>query len=146
MRPAPLLLVPVAALLAAACSVSATSDTARPAGQGGVAADASQRGSFDPAPYCELTRRLEAAGQEAFADLDRRATAAQYRAAERSFILANRSLLGDLGPSAPARLADEVETFLAAMRQRGGLEDSDVSQRAATAAERRILAFEKRHC
>ncbi|MGH3361120.1 MAG: hypothetical protein ACRDOM_01555 [Nocardioides sp.] len=148
MNPARWTLIAAAVLLAAGCADTSTADTVAPPASAGESADASSRtaGQYDAKPYCELTEQLEAAGEEAFSDLGRNATAAQFRAAERSFVLDNQDLLGSLTGAAPAHLADEIETFLSGMRQRGGLEDSGVSQREATDAEKRILTFEKSHC
>lgn len=140
-------LIAAAVLLAAGCSDTSNADPVEePARAGEDDSSSVVSGRYDAEPYCELTRRLEAAGAKAFADLGRNATPAQYRAAERSFVLDNQDLLDGLAGAAPAYLAEEIETLLAAMRQRGGLEDSGVSQREATDAEKRILSFEKRQC
>jgi hypothetical protein len=147
MTPARLLLIPAAALLAA-CAGNSTSDIAGPSTPAGTTAGEASRtsGQYDAQPYCKLTRRLEAAGEDAFSGLGRDATAAQYEAAERNFVLDNQDLLGGLVDAAPAHLTDEIETFLSAMRQRGGLVEHRVSQSAAAAAEKGILSFERRHC
>lgn len=143
-----LILSSAAVLLVAACSGNSSSDTGEPPPQTGAIATGSSPTSrpYDAEPYCDLIQQLEAAGEKAFAKLGQKATPAQYRAAERNFVLGSQDLLGGLVGAAPSHLTDELDTFLAAMRQRGGLEDSGVSQREATAAEKRILAFEKRHC
>lgn len=148
MKPARILLIPAAMAITAACSTSPTSDAADPSASGGspAAESSSTSGPYDAEPYCELTRRLESAGEKTFADLGRNATPAQYRSAERSFVLDNENLLAGLVDAAPTHLTDEVETLLTAMRQRSGLEDSGVSQSEASDAEKRILDFEKRHC
>lgn len=149
MRPTRILLVPVVLALATACAVDSSSSGSTATGNRSPAAaeaTASTSEEYDPQPYCQTTRRLEKAGEQAFAGLGRNATAADYQAAERSFILDNADLLDELVATAPADLTDDVETFLAAMRQRGGLEDSGVTQRVATKAENKILAFEEQHC
>jgi hypothetical protein len=149
MRPTRVLLAPVVLALAAGCAddSSSSGSTAR-GNQSPAAAEATAATSeqYDPQPYCQTTRRLEKAGEQAFAGLGRNATTADYEAAERRFVLDNADLLDELVATAPPALIDDVETFLAAMRQRGGLEDSGVTQREATKAENKILAFEEQHC
>ncbi len=148
MRLARLLLIPSVLLLATACaddSSSAESIADRTQSSAPAEATAPTSEPYDPQPYCETTRRLEKAGERAFVHLERDATHAQYKAAERSFILDNADLLDELVAAAPPDLTEDVETFLAAMRQRGGLEDVGVTQREASIAEERILAFEKEH-
>ncbi|MGA8847093.1 MAG: hypothetical protein WB471_10815, partial [Nocardioides sp.] len=81
-----------------------------------------------------------------FATLDRSSTRAEYQATERSFIVDNVDLLNGLLSAAPAHLSAEVGTFLAAMRQRGGLGDGEVTQREASSAEKAMVAWEKKHC
>lgn len=141
-------LTAAAVLLVAGCSTTSNADPVERPARAGEAADPSSVASsqYDAAAYCELTRRLEAAGEKAFADLGRNATPAQYQAVERGFVLDNQDLLDGLVDAAPGHLGDEVDTLLSAMRQRGGLEHSGVSQREASTAEKRILAFEKRQC
>lgn len=149
MRPARILLVPAVMMLATACADdSSTSGSTKTANQSPAVADATAPTpeQYDPQPYCKVTRQLEKAGEEAFATLERNATPAEYKAAERNFILDNADLLDELVVTAPPNLTDDVETFLTAMRQRGGLEDSGVTQREATKAENKILAFEDQHC
>ncbi len=149
MRPTRILLVPVVLALATACADdSSSSRGTATANQSPAAAEATALTpeEYDPQPYCQATRRLEKAGEQAFAGLGRNATPADYEAAERSFILDNADLLEELVATAPADLTDDVETFLAAMRQRGGLEDSGVTQRQATKAENELLAFEEQRC
>lgn len=149
MRPTRILLVPVVLALATACADDSSSSRSTATGnQSPAAATATAPTSetYDPQPYCQTTRLLEKAGEQAFADLGRNATPAAYEAAERSFVLDNADLLDELVATAPADLTDDVETFLAAMRQRGGLEDSGVTQRKSTQAENTMLAFEEQHC
>lgn len=101
----------------------------------------------DPAQYCELTEQLEASGQEVFAGLGRSATAAEYRHAERRFVLDNAAALRGLEAAIPERLRDEVRTFVTAMRQRGGLEPAGtVTQAGASAAEQALRGYERRAC
>ena len=149
MRSTRILLVPVVLALATACADDSSSSRSTATGNQSPAAaetTAVTSETYDPQPYCRTTRRLEKAGEQAFAGLGRNATPADYEAAERSFILDNADLLDELVATAPADLTDDVETFLAAMRQRGGLEDGGVTQREATKAEKNVLAFEEQRC
>lgn len=145
MRTVRLLLIPAVLTLATACSddPSGSDDKADDTKAGATSAPAEE---YDPQAYCDITRQLEDAGEEAFADLDRDSTDAEYEAAERSFVVDNEVLLDELVAAAPSELTDEVETLLTAMRQRGGLEDSGVTQREASQAEEQILAWEKKNC
>lgn len=149
MRTLRLLLVPAVLLIATACADNSSSssdkadDTKSPAA-GATTAPTSEQ--YDPQPYCDITRQLEKAGEKAFSTLDRDSTNAEYEAAERNFIVDNEDLLDELVSAAPAHLTDEVETFLAAMRQRGGLGDSGVTKREASSAEKNVVAWEKKNC
>ncbi len=129
---------------AAAASAADTTSVATSPGATNQAAEP-PRGE-DADRYCTITKRLEAAGEEAFAGLGREASAADYKAAERAFVLNNARLLDQLVAAAPGTLTPHVETLLAAMRQRGGLPAKHVEQRDATKAEKQVLAFEKKHC
>ncbi len=101
----------------------------------------------DPDRYCSLVEQLESAGRQAFAELGRDATPADYRRVERRFVLDNAERLRQLAPSLPEQLRDDARTFLTAMRQRGGLEPAGtVSQAAASTAERELREFERRAC
>lgn len=149
MRTLRLLLIPAVLLSVNACAEDppASGDGAADAPSSPTAEAAPPtQDAYDPKPYCRITQRLETAGEKAFGDLGRDATAADFKAAERSFVLDNAELLDELIAAAPSDLTDDVETFVTAMRQRGGLEDGGVTQRDASQAEKRILAFEKRHC
>lgn len=140
----------VAAIMAAGLAVSVVgcgsadtpeASTARPA----AATQAAPEG--DPDRYCRLVEQLEGRGQKAFAGLGRDAAPADYRRAERRFVLANSGLLDGLGPALPEHLRDEVRTFVTGMRQRGGLEPAGtVTQRDASHAERALLAYERGAC
>lgn len=145
MRTARLLLILALLSLATACSDNTSSSVnADDKSAGATSAPISEQ--YDPEPYCDLTRQLEKAGQKAFSTLDRNATNADYEAAERNFVLDNNDLLDELLTAAPPDLSHDVETILAAMRQRGGLEDSGVTEREANQADQRVRAWEKKHC
>lgn len=148
MRPSRLVLIPALLLSVTACAddSSSSGDGAQDSSSSPPGAAPPTSDAYDPQPYCDATRRLEAAGEKAFSGLGRDASPADYQAAERSFVLDNAELLDELVAAAPPDLTADVETLLTAMRQRGGLEDGGVTQREASQAEKRILAFEKRHC
>lgn len=125
------------ALLAAAAALAACGEDApeRPA----AVASADR--------YCALTRELEAAGEEHFASLGRDATPEQYETAEREFVKGQAARMDELEAAAPPEIAGDVRVLLAAQRERGGLPvDEPVGQKAATAAEERVLAYEREHC
>jgi hypothetical protein len=104
-------------------------------------------GSGDPRRYCQLVEELDARGNKVFGELGRDATPAQYRRAERRFIEESAGLLAQLEPAVPARLRDDVRTFMSAMRQRAGLAVPEaVSDKAASEAERRLRDFERHAC
>jgi len=150
MRAKRLLIVAGALLLSTAC----TDDSSRPAASAerttsvpttaGTTEPASEQGDADR--YCRITQRLEAAGNKAFADLGRDSSPADYKAAERTFVLENDAMLDELIAAAPGPLSPHVETMLTAMRERGGLTDARVKRQDAAAAEKQVLAFEKKHC
>ncbi len=157
MKPNRLLIATIALLLSAACSndsagsingaAKGTADTTSGSASSGASkATESPADRADAERFCTITTRLEAAGQEAFAGLGRNASPAEYKAAERAFVLDNAAMLDQLVVAAPATLAPHVETMLTAMRQRGGLADGHVEQQEAANAEKHILAFEKSHC
>ncbi|MDQ3628766.1 MAG: hypothetical protein M3419_08155 [Actinomycetota bacterium] len=101
----------------------------------------------DPARYCRLTDQLKASGRKTFAGLGRDATHAEYRSAERRFVLDNATALRGLKAALPERLGDDVRTFVTAMRQRGGLEPAgSVTQADASAAEQALRGYERRAC
>ena len=61
-------------------------------------------------------------------------------------MLENDAMLDELIAAAPGPLSPHVETMLTAMRERGGLTDARVKRQDAAAAEKQVLAFEKKHC
>jgi hypothetical protein len=119
------------ALALAACGGDEDEPAARPAA-------ATAAGDADR--YCALAR------EEHFAGLGEDATPEQFERAERSFVERNAATLDELERAAPAEIRRDVRTLLAGMRQRAGLEGPEVSERAASAAEGRIKAFERRSC
>jgi hypothetical protein len=116
-------------------------------------------GSEDPAPqptakapgdrerYCTLSREMDAAGERFFARLERKenATAADYEAAERRFVERFTPQFEEVERVAPAEIRDDVRILLAGQRSRAGL-GGDVGEAEASAAEERVLRYERRHC
>lgn len=129
--------------LAAAFGVTACGETeqsqiasARPA----IAADADR--------YCSLAKEMDAAGTEFFAKLeaDDGATEADYEKAERDFLARHAAQFSEIERAAPAAIKSDMTILLRAQRERSGLETSRTPQADATAAEKRVRAFEKREC
>lgn len=97
--------------------------------------------------YCALVQELDAAGEKFFSRLGKDAGPKEFEAAERRFIKEFKPKLSELEQVAPPQIADDVETLMTAMRQRGGIETAtQVPEQQAAAAERRVKAFEKREC
>ncbi len=101
----------------------------------------------DAERYCALSREMDAAGTKFFARLERKenATAEDYEAAERRFVERFAPRFEAIEIAAPAEIRDDVAILLAGQRQRAGLGGS-VDEAEAGAAEKRVLAYEKRHC
>ena len=99
------------------------------------------------AEYCEVVARADRAGDKAFSALesDPNATQAQYQAAERNFVEENSELFDELIAVAPAEIADDVKTLVAAQRGLAGVGPS-VPQAKVHAAEQRVKAFEAKNC
>lgn len=130
LRP-PIAAAAVTALIAlAACGDDDTEPTAR---------------EGDVGRYCALTRELDGLGESFFSALGEDATAQQFAAAERRFLAAQAERFAELGRVAPRQIGADVRVLLAAMRGRAGLQ-AEVSERASTAAEERVQAFEERRC
>ena len=127
-----------AAVLAAAVALASC---------GGDDADDESRAASDPKRYCALTAELDAAGEKLFSTLGQDASPAQFEAMERRFVERFGSRLDALERAAPAEIQADVRRLLAAQRQRAGIEtDTKASESEASAAERRLQAFEKRNC
>ena len=97
--------------------------------------------------YCALTREMDAAGTKFFARLERNenATAEDYEAAERRFVERFAPQFEAVEQAAPAEIRSEIAILLAGQRQRAGLGGS-VDEAQASAAERRVRRYERRHC
>ena len=97
--------------------------------------------------YCALTRELDASGEKFFAELGRDARPEEFEAAERRFIEASAAKLQELERVAPRETRADMRKLLAAMRERAGLETAiELDQAKASAAEKRVRAYEKRNC
>jgi hypothetical protein len=99
--------------------------------------------------YCELTREMDAAGEKFFAELERdeNATPADYEAAEREFIQAHARQFDAVERLAPPTIKSDVRTLLEGQRVRAGLAPAGaVDEAEASAAEERVMAFERRSC
>ena len=128
-----------AAFALAACGDDDTATTASQATATPVAGDAER--------YCALTREMDAAGTKFFARVERKenATANDFEAAERRFVERFAPQFEAIEEAAPAEIRADVEILLAGQRQRAGLGGS-VDQAEASAAERRVLRYERREC
>ena len=97
--------------------------------------------------YCALTRELDAAGEKFFAELGEDARPEEFEAAERRFIERSAGELQELERVVPRETRADVRKVLAAMRERAGLETAvDLDRAEASAAEKRVRAYEKRSC
>src|SRR5688572_3492808 len=132
-------IVLAAALTLAACGEDDTARTSARATATPPAGDAER--------YCALSREMDAAGTKFFARLERKenATAEDYEAAERRFVERFAPQFDAIETAAPAEIRDDVAILLAGQRQRAGLGGS-VDEADAGAAEKRVQAYEKRHC
>jgi hypothetical protein len=90
---------------------------------------------------------MDAAGTKFFARLERKenATAEDYEAAERRFVERFAPQFEAIETAAQAAIRDDIAILLAGQRQRAGLGGS-IDEAEAGAAEKRVRAYEKRHC
>ncbi len=134
-------------LLATACTADSEQSPSTRAREQAPPGTTAANDTGEPQRVCELTRRLERAGRDVFSKLGRDATRAEYQAAEREFVLDNAATLHDLVDAFPSDIAPQAELFITAMRQRAGLVPAGtVRPSEASAAERRIRAYEREHC
>jgi hypothetical protein len=96
-----------------------------------------------PQRYCALVDELDRRGEVAFAEAKR---PAEFVAIERGFVAGIADDTAELERVAPVRIRGDVRTMVSAMRGRAGLADVKVPQREASAAEKRVKAFEKTAC
>jgi hypothetical protein len=128
--------VATAALVATLALAACGEDENRPAA---VRADTTDR-------YCALTREMDAAGTKFFARLERKgASAKQFETAERRFVERFAPQFEEIEQAAPAEIRADVLVLLEGQRQRAGLGGS-ADEAQISAAEKRVKAFEKRHC
>jgi hypothetical protein len=96
--------------------------------------------------YCDLLRQLDRAGTQFFRRLEEEnASHKEFEAAEKEFVEQHEADLRALQRAAPESIRNDTRTVLDAQRARAGL-TPPVNQRRAEAAEKRIRAFERRHC
>lgn len=101
----------------------------------------------NPDRYCDLTRELDAEGEQFFAGLGEDAKPEEYEAAERRFVTRFAGKLEELEQAAPQEIKRDVGTLLAGQRDRAGLPTATkVEESEGAAAETRIRAWEKRNC
>ncbi len=97
--------------------------------------------------YCALTRQLDAEGEQFFANLNEDSTAAELQAAERRSAEHFADKFAELQRVAPRQIKTDVRKVLAGLYERAGLPPQiKVSEAEASAAEKRVLAYEKRNC
>jgi hypothetical protein len=101
----------------------------------------------DAERYCALTREMDAAGTKFFARLERKenATAKDFEAAERRFVERFAPQFEEIVQVAPSAIRTDVQVLLAGQRARAGLSGS-VDQAEVSAAERRVVRYERRNC
>ena len=97
--------------------------------------------------YCELVTELEAAGDEIFGALeqDGSATPEDFQQAELELLEENEALFDELQEVAPDEIQADVETLVAGLRVRAGLEEG-TSPGDVGAAEKRVREYEKQNC
>jgi hypothetical protein len=135
-------LITAIVLATVALAACGEDDTAQPSARATATPPAG-----DAERYCALSREMDAAGTKFFARLERKenATAEDYEAAERRFVERFAPQFDAIETAAPAEIRDDVAILLAGQRQRAGLGGS-VDEAEAGAAEKRVQAYEKRHC
>ena len=96
--------------------------------------------------YCELTKELDAAGQEEFEALedDPDATREDFEAAERALYEENEAQIEEAQEVAPPEIADDVEVLVEALRARAGL-GGQVPANAGE-ADQRVQEYEAENC
>jgi hypothetical protein len=100
----------------------------------------------DPARFCQLSRQLDQAGTDFFAELEQQGgSAKQFEAAERRFYQRYQEEFDQVAAAAPEELSEDIETLFAGVRARAGL-GPPVPQDEVSAAERRVQAYEKTNC
>jgi outer membrane PBP1 activator LpoA protein len=129
----------LAALLLAGCGDD--DDTTTPVGTETVA-------TADVERYCELSKELDAAGEEQFEALeqDPNATNEDFEEAEADLVESNEAQLEEIQQVAPPEIAADVGVLVAGLRARAGLEEGGPSEREQNQAEIRIDAFENDNC
>ena len=113
---------------------------------GGDDDDSGAAGDVDR--YCALTGELDAAGEEAFADLEQRedATEEDFAAAEASFLAEHEDELTELAEAAPEEIRADAEMVLDAMRRFAEGESDARDSAEVQAADERVNAFEEERC
>lgn len=136
-RSSAIILALIAALALSAC---AEEDTSK-------AQTTTTAAAGDVNRYCALTRQLDAEGEQFFTDLDEDSSRSDFQAAERRMAEHFTDELNELQRVAPRQIKSDVRKVLAALHVRAGLQPQiTVSEADASAAEKRVLAYEKRHC
>lgn len=103
--------------------------------------------SGDVDRYCALTRQLDAEGEQFFTDLDEGSSRAEFKAAERRMAEHFADELDEVQRVAPRQIKTDVRKVVAALHERAGLQPQiTVSETDASAADKRVLAYEKRNC
>lgn len=99
----------------------------------------------DTERYCQLTRELDKAGEDAFAPLeaDETATEEDFADAGRRFFDEHRDDFNELRQTAPEEIREDVTVLLDGMKARAGGEEPPPE---ADAAEGRIQEFEAQNC
>jgi hypothetical protein len=100
----------------------------------------------DPDRYCELSREMDQAGDEAFAELeeDEDATEQDFARAERAFLEAHSDEFDEIREVAPDEIRADVDTLLDAVRARA--QGSEESSPEADEAEQHVTEFEDQNC
>lgn len=136
-RSSAIILALIAALALSAC---AEEDTSK-------AQTTTTAAAGDVNRYCALTRQLDAEGEQFFTDLDEDSSPSEFQAAERRMVEHSADELDELQRVAPGQIKSDVRKVVAALHERAGLQPQiTVSEAEASAAEKRVMAYEKRNC
>ena len=100
----------------------------------------------DLARYCELVAQIDKAAAEISAELQKKKnpTKKDLNKAERDFFAEYGDEVDEIAETAPAEIADDVATLVAALKARTG--GPKVDPEDASAADQRVAEFEDKNC
>ena len=133
--------------LALGAALPACGDDDDDDGGGGGADTGTQPAVADVGRYCELTKELDEAGNEAFRELEQNPNASEedFERVEREFVESNQEKIDELVRVAPEEIREDIGVLLAGLRSRAG-QGPEVDEDQEQAAERRVTRFEDENC